>query len=1055
MKKLVFVAGMALAVLGTQLIATPSTANAETANNDFEIITTLSNASFNADGSYGLNPPSSWTAIEKKGVATKGVINTGSTFASYQKDTYALDGIANPGTANDKDDHVLMINSKVGNSTAAAVQGFKSNTITLDAFSCYSITSYIKTVDSTASMHLTGFEDTEIMYGETYYSNISSSLDAYIPYSFFILTGFDKIETSIELYLGNVSETAEVASSGVVFFDDIQIKKHSATSFVNEFIANENATPIAVETYVQAYENGTFDFGLEGESSIDNDEWTVLEGNHDDDYTLAVANDPELGLDDGFMNTKALVLKSENENFIGVKSFDIDILKNHYYRIAVNVKAQDLSGNAYFTFKESEVLTEEPYNFTAYEPKTTSLTISNTTANTLKNGYNTYEIYVAGHELYDTIANLELTLGNEEGKASGKVAFDNVTISNITYDQFKSVTTSSNIATLSLSTIESDSDINGFFNKGHSDKAIAEYPLIPQDWTRETDDNNDLSKFGIVNTAEWTLSIPNPYNPSRLSGDTFIPVPAGTSNHILMVHNGSADSYQTIKSPDLAISSNSFYTLSFNYLAHGNDILNIKVVDSKGNIVYQDLALSSDSWTFYEVTINTEYYGSNLNLILEVGTENEPALGYAYFDNVQLVQETDYEDEYEIIVDNGGNVIDFSNGGFNMVGQEIESDIFEALMFESNNATGGVGGIVTDNYPELVFPSTHTSAVKNMLAINGYGQTDYNLKSKETISLSKDTFYKFSVYIMTVYEQDTTGVTENFGAYFAIDGITDAKIANIKTAVEAGFTLYEIYIKSDTAKDINVMFGFESAGTTTNGTAFFDTFTYSTIEKAEYLNASDSATLLKVNNVDVTEDDEEDSSTPAGQVNIWIAISTIVMIVAMVIAIVGALLRKVKIKEYKVKKQAEYDRKATLVHDAAYAEAEKRRSEQVKELIKEKEKLQNYVAELDEDNKKRLNEQRRNHGKEITRKDEKQFKVYASQRQKLVKDIERVDARIKEAQSPEYLLRIMKLVQNEKVAELIEKEKAQPETVEPKQAEVESKQEDTNQPEQPENKDNE
>ena len=1025
MKKLVFVAGMALAVLGTQLIATPQTAHAETANNDYEIITSLSNASFNADGSYGLsNPPSSWTAIEKKGVATKGVINTGSTFASYQKDTYALEGEANPETANDNDKHVLMINSKVGSSSAAAVQGFRSSTITLDAYSYYSITVYAKTVDATASMHLTGFDDVELLAGETYYTDISSALDAYVPYSFYFLTGFDKIETSLELYLGSVSETAEVASSGVVFFDDIQIKKHSEQSFMTDVMTGGNMTTFAVDSYPEFYENGAFEYGLEGDSSIENDEWEVLEGDHDDNYTIAAKNDSTLGLEPSMMNSKALVLESENENFIGVKSFDIDILKNHYYRIAVNVKAEDLSGNAYITFKESDVLKEEPHNFTAYEPKTTSLSISSTTANALKNGYNTYEIYVAGHELHDTIANLELSLGNADGKASGKVAFDNIVISKITHEQFASVTTSSSVTTLTLSTIESDSDINGFFNKAHSEKAVVEYPLIPKNWTREIEDNNELTTFGVVNTSEWHMSIPNPYNANRLSGDTFIPVPAGTSNNILTAHNGASSSFQTIKSPDLEISSGSFYTLSLNYLAHGNEILNIKIVDNNGNVVYQELGLESDSWAFYEITINTEYYGSTLNLIFEVGTEDAPALGYAYFDNVQLVQETDYEDEYAAIVENGGNVIDFSNGGFNMVGSEIETDIYEALMFESNNASGAVGGIVTDEYPELVFPSTHTSTVKNMLAINGFGATDFNLKSKETISLEADKYYKFSVYVKTVYEQDVSAITEDFGAYFAIDGVTDAKINKIKTTTEAGFTLYEIYIKSDSSADVHVMFGFESVGTATNGTAFFDTFTYSTIEKSAYTAATDSATILKVNNVGVTEDEEpEDTSTPAGQVNIWIAISTIVMIVAMVIAIVGALLRKVKIKEYKVKKQADYDRKATLVHDAAYAEAEKRRTEQVKELVKEKEKLEGYVAELDEENKKRLAEQRRNHGKEITRRDEKQFKVYASQRQKLIKDVERMDARIKEAQSPEYLLRIMKLVQNEKVAELVENEK--------------------------------
>ncbi|MBR4407330.1 MAG: hypothetical protein IKT27_03355 [Clostridia bacterium] len=1030
MKKLIFVAGMTLAVLGTQLIATPvKTANAESVNNEYEIISSLSNASFNSDGSYGLtNPPSSWTAINKKGVATKGVINTGSTFASYQKDTYALEGITNPGTANSSDSHVLMINSKVGTSNSATVSGFKSSTITLDAYSYYSITAYAKTVDATASMHLTGFEDIDLMAGEPYLSNISSNLDAYLPYTFFIMTGFDKIETSLELYLGNVSENAEIASTGVVFFDDIQIKKHSMTNFVAEITnSSSNNSLIGVETYTNvAYENGTFEFGLQGQTGVDNDEWEIIEGDHNNNYSIAVKNDSELGLTNSMLNTKALVLESEDENYIGVKSFDIEILKNHYYRIVLNAKAQDMSGNAYITFNETDVLKEEPHNFTAYEPKSTSLSISSTTENALQNGFNTYEIYIAGHELYDTVGNIELSIGNKDGKASGKIAFDDMMVMNITHDQFKSVTTSSNVASLTLSTIKSDSDINGFFNKAHSDKAIAEYPYIPESWTKESDDNNELSIFGVVNTAEWTLSIPNPYNANRISGDTVIPVPAGTSNNILMVHNASIDSYQTIKSPDLSISSNSFYTLTFNYLAHGNDILNVKIVDNNGNVVYQDLGLASDSWSLYEITINTEYYGSTLNVIFEVGTETDPKQGYAYFDNVQLVQETDYETTYDVIVANGGNIIDFSNNGFNMVGEELESDIFEALMYESNGAEGGIGGIVNDQYPNLVFPSTHTSSVKNMLAINTFSPTDYSLKAKETISLEANKFYKFSVYVKTVFEQDVSSITEDFGAYFSIDGVTDAKISKIKTTDEAGFTLYEIFIKSDAKTDVNVVFGLKSIGAETHGTAFFDTFTYSTIEKSEYTSATDSATLLKVNNVDVsTDEEEEEESTPAGQVNIWIAISTIVMILAMVIAIVGALLRKVEIKKYKVKRQAEYDRKATLVHDSAYAEAEKRRTEQVKELLKEKAKLEGYVAELDEENKQRLSEQRRKHGKEITRSDEKQFKIYASQRQKLIKDVERMDARIKEAQSPEYLMRIMKLVQNEKVAELIEKEKQQ------------------------------
>ncbi|MBR2433612.1 MAG: hypothetical protein IKB21_03320, partial [Clostridia bacterium] len=55
---------------------------------------------------------------------------------------------------------------------------------------------------------------------------------------------------------------------------------------------------------------------------------------------------------------------------------------------------------------------------------------------------------------------------------------------------------------------------------------------------------------------------------------------------------------------------------------------------------------------------------------------------------------------------------------------------------------------------------------------------------------------------------------------------------------------------------------------------------------------------------------------------------------------------------------------------------------------------------------------------QITRKAEKEFKIYASSRQKIVREMGKIDDRIKEAQKPEYLANILKIVQNEKVQEL-------------------------------------
>ena len=135
------------------------------------------------------------------------------------------------------------------------------------------------------------------------------------------------------------------------------------------------------------------------------------------------------------------------------------------------------------------------------------------------------------------------------------------------------------------------------------------------------------------------------------------------------------------------------------------------------------------------------------------------------------------------------------------------------------------------------------------------------------------------------------------------------------------------------------------------------------------------------------------------------------------IAIIGAILRKTKVKKLKVKKEAEYANRAAMFRDAAVIEAEQLRNQEIKELIKEKEQLNVELKELELENKERLAAQRKLSGKTITRRAEKEFKAYAANRQKIMRDMGRIDDRIQEAQTPEYLGRIVKIVQMEKAKE--------------------------------------
>ncbi|MBR2052899.1 MAG: hypothetical protein IJ959_01950, partial [Clostridia bacterium] len=257
---------------------------------------------------------------------------------------------------------------------------------------------------------------------------------------------------------------------------------------------------------------------------------------------------------------------------------------------------------------------------------------------------------------------------------------------------------------------------------------------------------------------------------------------------------------------------------------------------------------------------------------------------------------------------------------------------------------------------------------------------------------------------------------ENFGAYFGLVGIDDAKMTKIISGTM--FNQYIIYLAATEDADVQVQFGVIS-DTTANQMALFDTFNFEKINKTAFDEAVASNNVLVLNDT-TTVEAEEDEDKPENNVgaSLWIQISTIVMVAAIVIAIVGGLLRKTKVKKYKAKKHAEYVERVSSVRDAHVIEAEKRRNDHINGLLKDKEQLAVDLKELEEENKKRLAAQRKVSGKQITRKAEKEFKIYASSRQKIVREMGKIDDRIKEAQKPEYLANILKIVQNEKVQEL-------------------------------------
>ena len=1013
----------------------------------------ITNGNFNSQptATYLDTSPNGWTSGGN--TAKKGIISVqNNSFSLNSSSSYHLSSTENPGTPGD-DNKVLMINARKDNANdtnKSTVDSFTSDEITLDEYSYYKLSVSVNTLNNArASVVLEGLKEDHMLTdaNNAYFSDIQTPTNAWKEYTYFIETNQDSQNIKLKLALGVITPSNQIASFDVAFFDEVSLEKCSESyyrsSIQNNIDTNQAFTEIKYNRFdLTPNLNFNFEKGMT--------QWEQF-GTYSNDKVFTAETKSigliEEGSDLSLNNQKALVLSADADNklHVGFKSEPFDIKMSTTYRISVMAKATDLNGSASIKLVETDYLEKTYKNKTA--PTTSTITFSSTETNVLTNGYQEFVFYVSGYELYDTQAQLEVMLGEESVPASGTVVFDNIKVMACSYDKFEEVDTASEkIKKVTLTTItDKPSFTNGAFNNAHSDKINLEYPLIPSDWTQSEKENNAL--FGVVNTLKWSEIpdgkkpfISSPLNPSiEAPNGCVIPVANTSPNNILMMYN-KPFSKQVVTSPTFTAEMNKYYNLTFNYYTFGN-ALTIKVLDADKNVVFEESNFASTTaWETYKITFRTEHFNvETLSVVIELDNKQSSNSAYALFDNFQFYTLDSYNlENFQNAIDTNKNTVDLSNLGIHQTGsQNAFTGIYDATLFEGKLESGAqisgsdpiaVGGIINENNNfGIEFPNTHTNTVQNMIILQTHAIADYTLTSKNTISLTAGNYYKFSVFIKTSFT-DAPVDKEAFGAYFNLVGLENAGLTKIVSGNM--FDQYIIYVTPNEDANVNVQFGLKAENPDSK-TALFDTFEFTTIEKTTFDKAVNSSNVLVLAaDATQTEDEEDkDNSSNAGYgSNIWIEVSTLLMILAIVIAVVGGLIRKKKKKKIKVKKQAEYAQKAAMVRDSSLVEAERRRDQEIANLLREKQELNNELKDLEAENKARLAENRRLSGKQITRKAEKAFKLYASSRQRIVRDMGRIDDRIKEAQSEGYLHRIAKIVQAEKVKEMENKPIAQPQS---------------------------
>lgn len=1035
-------------MFGLLLGATPAYAYTEK-------VSAWSNLNFSENGNLSnvYSSPNGWTKGMADSTATSGAINLDKFNSSFYLSSSDLPSKLNE----DADNYVLMINSQNSNNQNGkipAVQYYtNSSNQKLDAYSNYKIVVWVRVLNGAqGSIYITGLDKT-LGFERIDYSMASE----WTPYTFYISTGKDTQSIKTELWLGSKSNNT---SNKAVFYDNIEVFKLSnnelpeATTAGDKLVAkptdrNDRIKYVSYDERVLAPEiNANFEYNSLSDWTRTVQQMkvgTYAEIIDESNINASNAKGIEyLGTDLTTGNKNALVLYTEDDvqSYFGLKSKNIDLPIYETLKISVNVKVgENNTGSAFVKFVENDVLDANGNKIEEITPVSEQVEISSNSTNKYLNKYNTVTFYVKARSLYNTSFNLELWFGSEENEASGVVAFDTITIEYLSNTDYKNATAGTYGKKVELqSTTENFGITNATFNDVGKASANLTYPLLPANWTYKTSNENNVF-YGVINTNNTVYdaaksqfgNFANPGNPEGfLSTDI-------DTNNILLMHNFNK-AYQTVTSSTSSVSANSFYKLSFAYkllaTAENQELLNVYITDKDDNVIYAEENIATlGSWSNYVVYLSTNSYTNELKVILSLGTEDNLVEGIAYIDNVTLVQDSTMTAETFATLAEDQNILDFQEGNFNLV-KENGTNLLTALRYtgkleEGTNPEFGdavaVAGIVnaldTEDEYDIEASPNNTNTTKYLMTIQTFGEATYSMTAKDKLKLEADKYYKFSVWIKTRF----VGTSETeYGAQFALDGL-DEKLTGI---VADEWKEYSIYVTCTNDTEISLKFALQSLDQQTAGMVFFDNYSYTVIEKDDYsvaqLNHESESNYLFIGDTDVDpEEDDTQEKTNNQAIAFWYGIPTILLAVALVLALVIYFMKKIKITKWEKKKVNEYDREKTVHRDVIRTEAEARRNAKVNEVRQQIAEYEQEKARIEDVHQEQLKEQRKSGQKGVSLADEREFKNYARRHTAIENRIAGLNKEIDKMNTAEYLLSLQHQIAVEKAKkERIAKETA-------------------------------
>jgi len=767
----------------------------------------------------------------------------------------------------------------------------------------------------------------------------------------------ESVTFSLGLYLGGHDGQD---SRGVVYYDNVRVTGFSAAQFASTFAAaRQSSNPLvsvvdlsrpAGETppNIMPFSNTRqITENFENQNSVQFVDWNFTDGitagsrvvrpsvrlvevpsllNVQERFSEVYGNTRQSG------NTRVMLLSAVDSTASLRFHEPIRLNRSEIYMISFYALASD-DGSTFFRIRDVDYgrppdprrprPRESIYN-SGFMP----IKLGETSSSPSHNNWILNTIFVTGDVLQDNSVNFEFWVGGEDD-ATGFLMIDDFAVTRVSAQYFRKHKDSINSTECNLRWQHATPTIdNAHFNLGSPRSSLAPFPLVAESWEvnlegEQVTDHmaepaNSKILNGIVNTCDehWGANKKD-YGSAR---NPFEILSYDINNNVYMMQNVVA-THQTVKSNSFTLTSDTSNVIEFDAATYnlsnrevwaivevnGREVTRLPLVD---RYTPDSQIRMASGWTRYSISVRTSQFSSpSTRITFALGSPTSTSTGVLYLDNVN----TRVVGEDEIETGSARASVDLRDPSklFMRTAGASETNGGESLFFVPDNPNTA---------------SAHFNVANNVLHISTLDATHAIVHNTMTEQLSEEVAYEYTVrlsrhsWVRFVTFTDFENQTPEYGLSLRIRNMTeeeeevrmDGGFINLKTEdlnalVRNNEITLTFFIKSGTSLDLSLEIEFGNENARVEGSIGI-----LGLELKEYVGDFDALVADERTSIITTSTrtpDQDDNESTTGQPIHWSYIlSAVVMAVAIIFAIVGFTVRRMRFKRHIGKHHTSYAR---------------------------------------------------------------------------------------------------------------------------------------------------